>query len=303
MAFASINLDFSQLVKPGAYFNYKNPPKPIKEYMDQLNAPIKKRNAEKEAKLGRPLTKDEKEHEWTTCAIQASHAFNATTHKVPAFSHRRPNYAIPGGNGYYIHAVDEMANWLTNTFGETDDLVMLGGKTMQSPIMGQPGIITFGNAHVELWDGTGIVQRGGGVGMDPTYIWSRKPILFWKIGFRVPLNDLLPEWLTGWWSVYDGNQYYYYFQDLPYVSYVKKKPANGSAPPPGNPVNQGKVRLTSKSLVITWNPIKLANGKMDTPTIETFFHNGASGPTEMNGTSADPSGAAKYSPLFARRMT
>src|SRR5262249_18809438 len=75
----------------------------------------------------------------------------------------------------------------------------------------------------------------------------------------------LPNWVRGWWTVYDGSYYYYYFEESPSVVYTKAKPANGRAPPPKIPANRGKVAMTVHGLKITWN----ANGSGG-PTIETF---------------------------------
>lgn len=297
MAFARIHLDFASLFRPPpiGYFKYNNPPPKIKEYMDALNAPIRQRNAAKEAAAGRKLAANEKEHEWTTCAIQASHAFNSTRFRCPAFSHRRPNYAIPGGNGHYIHAVDEMEDWLTKSFNPTDDLVRLRNASksgdLTAPIKGKNGIITFADKHVEFWRGNDIVRNGGdGARMSPTYIWGQPKILFWEIGLDTPSNATLPDWLQGWWHVYDGNHYYYYFNELPTVVYTKKAPPNGSAPPPSNPANGGRVDLLPHGAKVTWRPTGGAT------TVEEFTRLGWTSETDMNGVSN------RFAPLYARKI-
>ena len=38
------------------------------------------------------------------------------------------------------------------------------------------------------------------------------------------MRDPVPPWLLGWWSVYDGNQYYYYFSAQNIVTYTKVQP-------------------------------------------------------------------------------
>jgi hypothetical protein len=95
-------------------------------------------------------------------------------------------------------------------------------------------------------------------------------------------------WLKGWWKVWDGNTYYYYFGNGGFVEYTKTAPI-ASAPPPKKALNQGEYTLTGNKLVITWNPM----GGL--PTVETFA-NAAAGTQQMNGTSN------KYSPLVATRI-
>jgi hypothetical protein len=94
-------------------------------------------------------------------------------------------------------------------------------------------------------------------------------------------------WLTGWWKVWDGNTYYYYFGNGGFVQYTKTAP--GSALPPTRPVGQGDYTLTSGTLVITWNPVG------GSATVETF-RNAVAGAQQMNGTSS------RYSPLVATRI-
>ncbi|MBI5256565.1 MAG: hypothetical protein HY855_08705 [Burkholderiales bacterium] len=101
-----------------------------------------------------------------------------------------------------------------------------------------------------------------------------------------PSNDV--AWLKGWWKVWDGNTYYYYFGAVGFVQYTKTPPG-GQAPPPKKPLNQGDYELGGNKLVITWNPMDGA------PTVETF-HNANAGARQMNATSN------RYSPLVAQRL-
>ncbi|MDD1628767.1 MAG: hypothetical protein LUQ26_15080 [Methylococcaceae bacterium] len=97
------------------------------------------------------------------------------------------------------------------------------------------------------------------------------------------------SWLNGWWNVWDGNQYYYFFGSNGYVQYTKTKPTNNAAPPK-YPLNQGVYTVTpSGELIIDWNP---ADGGA---TRETFS-NARLGSTRMNGTSN------RYAPLVATRI-
>jgi hypothetical protein len=100
----------------------------------------------------------------------------------------------------------------------------------------------------------------------------------------------VPEWLQGWWTVYDGNYYFYYFSDSPVVVFTKVKPVSSNSPAPKNPHNRGTIVFTENGCKITWG----INGSGG-PTIENFSQLHGKG-DEMNGTSN------KYSPLFARKL-
>jgi hypothetical protein len=102
----------------------------------------------------------------------------------------------------------------------------------------------------------------------------------------------IPEWLTGWWSVNDTNQYYYHFSDGGEVTHTRSQPASGKAPPPKHAGNRGTVRMTDHGLDILWNVIAPGG-----PTIEKFTRMGWSSTTEMFGTSN------KYGGLSARKIT
>ena len=101
--------------------------------------------------------------------------------------------------------------------------------------------------------------------------------------------DPLAEWMSGWWDVWDGNQYYYYFEHNGDVFYTKAKPRSRTAPPK-MPLNQGSyVFYDDGTMVIDWNP---ADGGV---TVETFS-GVRQGVTRMNGVSN------RYAPLVATQM-
>lgn len=110
--------------------------------------------------------------------------------------------------------------------------------------------------------------------------------LFFKTS---PMRSPVPPWLLGWWSVFDGNQYYYYFS-AQQVTYTKTKPSNLSAPPAKGGLNYGNVTIIDHGLEILWNPV--GGGQ----TKETFTRVGWTSETEMNGDST------RYAKLFARKM-
>jgi hypothetical protein len=285
--FSKIRLNFDVL--KNNYYSYDRLPQAIQKYMDGLNDPIKKRiKIAIDSGLPPPVEKLN-----TPCVIQVSHAFNATNHKIPASSFWRANPVIPGGNGNYLQAVNELESYLVSRYGGTEDIKATQGgdvAKMKKHIGGKQGLLIFGEAHTEFWNQSNILQSGGGAGgMNQSYIWSRAKVLFWEIGEESAAQQV-PIWLQGWWTVYDGNYYYYYFSDQLIVTYTKAKPSSPVAAPPRAPMNEGKVTMTEHGLVIDWNP---ADGGA---TKETFTRLGWTSEREMNGVSN------RYAPLFARKM-
>ncbi len=285
--FPVIYANWSDFFSGNGYFGYSEKPTHIKNYMDGLNKDIIARNnakIEAAAKEGRPKPKlgkgptygpDELEPENTTCAIQVSQGMNAAGIKVPGISFQRPNYAIPGGNGFYIHNVAELTNYLTMQYGETPNLKSLSSDA-ESAIKGRKGILTFGRVHTELYNGNSIVQSGkineeNGHTTQPMgwgATWGQADIRFWEI--RPPSErekkPTVGGFLNGWWTIYDGNYYYYYF-DPPYVVYTKTKPA-ATAGAPYKPANRGTVKPgKDNTYIVTWNPVPGDS----TPTVETFW--------------------------------
>jgi hypothetical protein len=117
--------------------------------------------------------------------------------------------------------------------------------------------------------------------------WLDIEQFFWK----PPVASAEPtgSWVVGWWKVYDGNQYYYYFDNDGYVQYTKTPPATPFAPPKF-PLNSGKYTYEpDRRVVIEWNP---ADGGQ---TIEKFA--AQVDLKVMNGTSN------RYAPLYASRYS
>jgi Type VI secretion system (T6SS), amidase effector protein 4 len=276
----TIRVKFSTLMS--AYPKHNALPSPVQAYLDSLNKGIPE---------GQPKN--------TPCCLQMSHALNATGQKISSRSYRRDNAPIAGN--YYIQAVDELEHYLIGRYGRTEDIKKdTTGKTrneaqMKQYLDGKQGVLVFrssgAGAHTELWDGKNIIQKAGAPGgMNEQYVFSQPRILFWEVSESADPNPV-PSWLPGWWNVYDGNQYYYYFSDQHGVTYTKVAPTNLSAPPQKSPLNEGTVTMTEHGLVIDWNP---ADGGA---TKETFTRVGWSSQTEMNGVSN------RYAPLFAKKMT
>ena len=238
----------------------------------------------------------------TPCCLQMSWALNAAGHTIPRHSFRRPNAVINGRN--HIGAVDELEYYLTGRYSRTEDIKKDGsGKTRSVPEMkqylhGRQGILVFRDptpgVHTELWDTSTIKQKAGAPGgMNEGHIFSQPRILFWEIANTANPPDEwdLPAWLRGWWVVYDGNYYWYYFSDKGIVTYVKSAPKDSTMAPVNMPLNSGRVTVseTAPHVVIEWNP---ADGGA---TVEKFRYWGNNN-REMNGTSN------RYSPLFARKL-
>ncbi len=116
----------------------------------------------------------------------------------------------------------------------------------------------------------------------------------WTHLVRLPYTTAvpLPEWLLGWWKVWDGKAYYYYFGPNGVVQSTKTSPGNTKAAPK-SASNSGRYVYTPPNrLVVTWNKVAGAS----TSCVETFY-NAVSECTQMNANSN------LYSPLVATRMS
>lgn len=280
MAFAHIRANFDVMwVK---YPTYNALPKGIEDYIAEL----KRQNPGSHP---------------TPCCLQMSWALNAAGHMIPSHSYRRQNAPIDGRN--HIGAVDELEVYLTGRYGKTEDIKTDGsGETrslseVKEYLHSRQGILVFRDStpgvHTELWNTNTIKQKAGAPGgMSEGYIFSQPRILFWEVANTSNSPDQwnLPAWLQGWWVVYDGNYFWYYFSDKGIVTYVKSAPKNNTMPPLTMPLNSGRVTVseTAPHVVIAWNP---DDGGA---TVEKFRYWGNK--REMNGTSN------RYSPLFARKL-
>lgn len=266
------------------YPTYKTLPPPLQKFMDDLNA-VAKGN--------------------TPCCVQVSHALNKAGLAIPGASYRRKNSKI--GSYFYILAVDEFEYYFSGIYGRGEDVKKDGsGKTrsvkeMKNYLDGRQGILLFRNGgaghHTELWDQTHILQdgkavSGGGAIMNEANIFGQPRVLFWDVADDAPGTPPVPDWLRGWWKVYDGNYYYYYYSDQHIVTYTKTPPKNLALPPAKVPLNEGAVTISSDTtkIVLNWNP---ADGG---ETIETFTRSPAV-LDAMNGVSN------RYAPLYATKMT
>ncbi len=236
----------------------------------------------------------------TPCCIQVSHSLNAAKVTIPKVvkPNRRPgdNPEIPGGNGFYLLAVDEMEDFLTTRSAPEQkfDGKRASRHEMKVSTLGRQGILVFRSGgfgtygfHTELWTGSQIVQRQGiSGGMNEQSCFTQPRVLFWEV-VASSGDRSLPTWLRGWWEVYDGNYYYYWFSDQPGAFYTNRKPSNPSmTQTSAAPESYATVEMKPHGPVLTWN----------SGTVETFTRLNWTSETEMNGDSS------RYSPLFARKM-
>jgi hypothetical protein len=109
-----------------------------------------------------------------------------------------------------------------------------------------------------------------------------------KLQWPTILSSSISSWLEGWWKVWDGNTYYYFFDRVGTVVYIETEPTTAEAP--ARPKNRGTFSFNAaRQLVLRWNALPSLG-----PCVETFW-NARPGVTEMNANSN------LYSPLVATR--
>jgi hypothetical protein len=100
-----------------------------------------------------------------------------------------------------------------------------------------------------------------------------------------------PAWPLGWWRVWDGNTYYYYFAADKTIKYTKSVPYN-TRTAPAKWTNAGRYEFTPpNTLVVTWNKVQGVSQNC----VETFY-NAKPDCEEMNAKSN------LYGPLGAKRL-
>jgi hypothetical protein len=297
VAFAKIPLNFEAMNK--AYRDNKSLPPDVKNWLKDVNdreeADNEKIRRENEDRVARGEEPKKLVHKSTSCCMQASLSFNATRAPIPKQGTRqdRDNLTLDGKN--YILTADEFRAYLTYYYGPTDQF----GDPAE--IKGRKGVVIFSNAHIEFWDGEdyfqsakGLEKRKGNSGavMLPSFL-NTTPRWFWEIDDgSAKSSATTPEWVRGWWDVWDGNRYYYFFFEDGHVVWIDTQPAPKWIPSK-NIGNSGTVTMTEHGLKIVWKQLKSAAK----PTEEEFTRMNWSSETEMFGTSNN------YSPLGAKKMT
>lgn len=240
------------------------------------------------------------------CCVQVSYALNLSgapiergDFNVPEMGRKSRFISDKSGRLYLIEVCD-MGAYL-NKYGVAENYK---GTTeqMKKSIAGRKGIIRFGNAHIDLWEGNRFHQENTpsmpdnwARGQLPVVVWTRPSVLstgifFWEARGAPALTVIAPSnWLLGWWKVWDGNYYYYFFSPGGSVQYTKSKPTN-IINPPIRADNTGTYTYTPNRLVLNWKQVPGAEAACQ----ETFY-NAVPGCRQMNANSN------LYSPLVATR--
>ena len=243
------------------------------------------------------------------CCIQVSYALNLSgapiergDYWVPEWG-RYSRYASDKSGRLYLIEVCDMGAYL-NKYGVAENHKGTVDQ-MKQKIAGRKGILRFGIAHIDLWDGKRFHQESGpglpdswAKGQPPVAVWGAKSvqsagIYFWEAtgsaASKLAPTTAPPEWLKGWWKVWDGGTYYYYFGEGGGVVYTRKKPANTRARP-ARADNTGIYSYAANRLVIDWKWVTGAE-----VACQELFYNASPQCRQMNATSN------LYSPLVATR--
>ncbi len=96
--------------------------------------------------------------DWDTCCIRLSRVLNYSGSPVTGWAQMANPYMAPnskvraskGGDGkWYIYSTFDLRVYLTAKFGRPKHF-----KSKEEAVKGVAGIIMFGWAHVDLWDGS-----------------------------------------------------------------------------------------------------------------------------------------------------
>lgn len=109
------------------------------------------------ALIGEPLKGMVIKNKWSPCCIQVSYALNNAGAPIVENSYFGPEMGrkvrlFRGGEDLYIIDVFDMRAYLDGRYGEAENYK--GTKqAMIDEIRGRTGIIRFGRAHVDVWEG------------------------------------------------------------------------------------------------------------------------------------------------------
>ncbi|MCI0738220.1 MAG: type VI secretion system amidase effector protein Tae4 [Gemmataceae bacterium] len=151
--------------------------------------------------VGQPLKKQAKDGKWSPCAIQVSYALNNSGAPLPKSSSfitneppigTRKVRLFPGGGDIYIIDVYDMRAYLDGRYGEAENYRGSKDKMIEA-ISGRQGIIRFGRAHVDVWEGDRFHQQASpslpGIPVTDSGTWGAAStkqigIFFWEVGSR-----------------------------------------------------------------------------------------------------------------------
>ena len=294
--FAIIRLKFDDFQK--AYRDNQTLPGPVDQWVkDQrkrekdFNEKLPELNEQRAAAGKNPLDPVPLS---TSCCMQVSLSFNGIGVSIPkaGSTPQRDNETIAGNN--YILAVGEFRAFLTYRYGPTSQF------TDTKEIQNRRGLVIFAGAHIEIWDGECYLQSGKGLEkykrvssavMSPSFLLTN-PRWFWEIlDVDAKPAAVLPKWLIGWWRVWDGQTYYYYFFEDGHAVYIKEPPSPKWIPPK-TIGNHGVATMLDHGPKVVWKPTA---GETES-TVEEFTRTNWTSETEMFATSN------KYSPLGAKKL-
>lgn len=147
------------------------------------------RNSYPLRELSGPLKEFMRHTPGTPCCVQLSHAFAGCGISIGSHSHRRQNSIIDTefGRNFYMLAVDEVIQWLTDNFGDGENVGVdedgrrRSTREIKQSIDGRTGILAFSNnaygTHVELWDTNRMHQPDMSEAL-----FTEKKVLFWDVG-------------------------------------------------------------------------------------------------------------------------
>jgi hypothetical protein len=135
--------------------------------------------------------------------VQVSHALNmAGFYVMPGYAGqwRKPDaQEIEGRIYYFVLAVNEMENYLTDQYGpgellsKTDDGTKRTSHDIRQYIKGRPGLLVMRDStpgvHTEFWTGTSFVQTD----MAVDHLLGLPRVLFWDCTLAAPkwLDDYM----------------------------------------------------------------------------------------------------------------
>lgn len=190
------------------------------------------------------------------CCIQVSYALNMSGAPIEDRDYFVPDQnrhlltggrrIIPDNSGrLYLIEVCDMGAYLKGKYGDPENYKGTIAQ-MKAGIAGRRGIIRFGRAHIDLWEGNRFHQENTkdmpddwARGKDPVIVWERPSvktdgIYFWECnGTEAPrvidprCGWPTPDWLLGWWEIrWRNTSYFYLFEPNGRVKWSENRPGS-----------------------------------------------------------------------------